>query len=350
MISVRGLRVKRGGFSLKDISLEISRNEYFVMLGSTGAGKTVFLEALSGLCRVQTGEIHIDGENVTDLRPEERRISYVPQDYALFPFLNVRENIAFGLKRRAGSKAEHDRRVEGLSETLGISHLLDRGVGSLSGGEKQRIALARALVTEPRILLLDEPLSSLDVGTAKYLRFELRHFHDKLGVTTIHVTHNLAEAEELADRIAVMHCGAIEQIGTPDEVFLSPRNSTVSDFAGTPNILPCDQCRHIGNGLLEAWCGGIPIILPYEGNTVERIIILPKDIYVSPIDPPGPRLNRFRGIVEGIQIHSSLVRLEIRVGQNLLLAEIPKSLLEETGMGIGDEAFIIIKLRGIRTA
>ena len=211
----------------------------------------------------------------------------MPQDYALFPFLNVRENIRFGLKRKRNDREADDRRIRDLSETLGITQLLERDVGSLSGGEKQRISLARALVTEPGILLLDEPLSSLDVSTAKYLRLEFGHFHEKFGMTTIHVTHNLMEAEELAHRIAILHCGRIEQVGTKEDIFLSPRNTMVSDFVGAANILTCDRCEHIGHGLIEAWCGGVSIILPYEGTEVRKIAILPRDIYVSAINPPG---------------------------------------------------------------
>jgi ABC-type sugar transport system ATPase subunit len=348
MIEIHNLRVRLGKFTLRDVNLQIREGEYFVILGPTGAGKTVILEAIAGLCRIRQGEIYIGGENATNMPPERRRIAYVPQDYALFPFLNVRENIRFGLKKSEADWEEVNRRIDKLAHLLGISHLLDRQVGNLSGGEKQRVSLARALATSPRILLLDEPLSSLDVSTAKYLRLELRRFHDELGITTIHVTHNLMEAEELADRIAIIDGGNLEQVGTREEIFLSPCNETVSNFIGTPNILSCEKCNDLGHGLIEAVCGQIPIILPYEGSEVRKIALFPRDIYVSAKKPPGPQLNRFRGTVIDIRPFSSLARLKVRVGENDLLAEMPKTALEEMAITVGQEVYLILKIRGIR--
>lgn len=348
MIEIRDMRVRLGKFTLRDINLKIQEGEYFVILGPTGAGKTVILEAIAGLCRIRKGSIFINGDNATNLPPERRRIAYVPQDYALFPFLDVRENICFGLKKDRTARTETDRRIVQLANMLGISHLLARPVGNLSGGEKQRVSLARALATSPRILLLDEPLSSLDVSTAKYLRLELRRFHEELGITTIHVTHNLMEAEELADRIAIINAGNLEQVGTREEIFLSPCNETVSDFIGTPNILNCDQCNDLGHGLIEAVCGRMPIILPSEGIEVRKIALFPRDIYVSAIKPPGPQLNRFRGVVTDIRPFSSLARLKVRVGDNDLLAEMPKAALEEMAISVGQEVYLILKIRGIR--
>lgn len=348
MIEIRDMRVRLGKFTLRDISLKIREGEYFVILGPTGAGKTVILEAIAGLCRIRKGQIFINGENATYMPPEQRRIAYVPQDYALFPFLNVRENIRFGLKKSGLPSEETARRIGQLAHMLGISQLLERQVGNLSGGEKQRVSLARALATSPRILLLDEPLSSLDVSTAKYLRLELRRFHEELGITTIHVTHNLMEAEELADRVAIIDGGNLEQVGTREEIFLSPCNETVSNFIGAPNILSCEACNDLGHGLIEAVCGRMPIILPNEGKEVRKIALFPRDIYVSAINPPGPPLNRFRGTVTDIRPFSSLARLKVRVGDNDLLAEMPKAALEEMAITVGQEVYLILKIRGIR--
>jgi len=309
MIEIKNLSLHLGNFFLRDINLTIDDREYFVILGPTGAGKTVLIECLAGLHRLRKGEIWRDGNNATALAPEEREIGYVPQDYALFPFLNVLGNITFGLREKKYPKTEIKEKAKSLAHLLGISHLLNRDVRALSGGEKQRIALARALATSPRILLLDEPLSSLDVSTSKYLRLELRRFHEELEITTIHVTHNLMEAEEMADRIGILNKGKLEQVGTSEEVFFYPKNETVSDFIGTPNILNCNHCNPLGHGLMEAHCGGVPIILPYEGDVVKRIALFPKDIYVSASKPPGPELNRFKGVVTEIKPYSSLIRL-----------------------------------------
>ena len=345
MIEIKNLSLHLGNFALSEINLTISEGEYFVLLGPTGAGKTVLIECLAGLHRLQEGEVWIDGNNATALAPEEREIGYVPQDYALFPFLNVWGNITFGLRGKRYPKPQIKEKVKSLTHLLGISDLLNRDVRTLSGGEKQRVALARALATSPKILLLDEPLSSLDVSTSKYLRLELRRLHEELGITTIHVTHNLIEAEEMADKIAILNKGKLEQVGTIEEVFFYPENETVSDFIGTPNILNCSHCNHLGHGLMEAVCGGISIILPYEGNGVKRIALFPRDIYISVSKPPGPALNRFKGVVAETKPYSSLIRLKVKVGENTLLAELPKDRFEDMGIKVGQEVFLILKLR-----
>jgi ABC-type sugar transport system ATPase subunit len=349
MIEIKNLSVHVGDFSLYKINLTINNREYFVISGPTGAGKTVLIECLAGLHHFRNGEIWIDGSNITSTPPEQRGIGYVPQDYALFPFLNVAGNIPFGLKARNSSKETIRERVGTLSHLLHISHMLNRNVHTLSGGEKQRVALARALATSPRILLLDEPLGSLDVRTAKYLRLELRRLHKELGVTTIHITHNLIEAEEMADRMAIMNMGTVEQIGTTDEIFFYPRSETVSDLIGAPNILDCDHVKPIGHGLVEAMCGGMSIILPLQADSIKKIALFPRDIYISANKPPGPEeLNRFKGTITDIQPFSSLIRLKVRVGTNQLMAELPKDLFEEMGIEIDQDVFLILKLRRLR--
>jgi ABC-type sugar transport system ATPase subunit len=348
MITINDLSVHVGDFSLSDIDLTINDQEYFVILGPTGAGKTVLIESLAGLHRCRAGTIWIDGADITAVPPEQRQIGYVPQDYALFPFLTVSGNITFGLRGRHTPQNMIKKKVDALAHLLHLSHLLDRDVRTLSGGEKQRVALARALATSPRILLLDEPLGSLDVRTAKYLRLELRRLHEELGVTTLHVTHNLIEAEEMADRMAIMNMGSVEQIGTPEEVFFDPRSETVADLIGTPNILNCDRVKPIGHGLVEAVCGGISIILPLHDGGIKKIALFPRDIYISATKPPGPELNRFQGVVTDIQPFSSLARLTVQVGKNRLLAELPKDIFEEMGIKTGQEVFLILKLRRLR--
>jgi ABC-type sugar transport system ATPase subunit len=348
MIAINDLSVHVGDFSLSDIDLQIDDQEYFVILGPTGAGKTVLIESLAGLHRCSGGTIWVDSADMTSVPPEQRQIGYVPQDYALFPFLTVAGNITFGPRGRHTPQKTIKKKVDALAHLLHLSHLLDRDVRTISGGEKQRVALARALATSPRILLLDEPLGSLDVRTAKYLRLELRRLHEELGVTTIHVTHNLIEAEEMADRMAIINMGAVEQVGTPEEVFFDPRSETVADLIGTPNILHCDHVKPIGRGLVEAVCGGMSIILPLYDGGIKKIALFPRDIYISTAKPPGPELNRFQGVVTDIQPFSSLTRLTVTVGKNRLLAELPKDIFEEMGIKTGQEVFLILKLRKLR--
>jgi ABC-type sugar transport system ATPase subunit len=348
MIEIKNLSVHVGNFSLRDINLTIDDREYFVILGPTGAGKTVLIECLAGLHHFKKGEIWIDGTDITSVPPEQRGIGYVPQDYALFPFLNAAENIIFGLKTKHAPPEIINERVTTLAYLLHITPLLNRNVRTLSGGEKQRVALARALATSPRILLLDEPLSSLDVRIAKYLRLELRRLHEELGVATIHVTHDLIETEEMADRMAILNMGHVEQIGTPDEVFFYPQSETVSDLVGTPNILTCDQVKPIGHGLVEAMCGGMSIILPLQDGGIKKIALFPRDIYISATKPPGPELNRFRGVVTDIQPFSSLMRIKVHVEKNQLLAELPQDIFEEMDIKTNQEVFLILKLRRLR--
>jgi len=348
MIEIQNLSMKLGEFSLKNINLAIGDREYFVILGPTGAGKTIILECIAGLHRIKQGEIWIDGNNATRRAPEERNIGYVPQDYVLFPLLNVADNIAFGLRQMNCTKTQIVEKVKDLSNLMSVSHLLNRDTRSLSGGEKQRVALARALALSPKVLLLDEPLSSLDLQTSKYLKMELRHIHNKTGITTLHITHNQMEAEELADRIDILNMGRLEQVGKPKEVFFYPENESVSDFIGAPNILACDAFRTLGQGLAEVNCRGLRIILPYDCGQIKRIALFPRDIYISDTQPPGPQVNRFKGITTSIKLSGSVVRIEARIGENTLQAEMPHDIFEDMDLTVGKEAFLILKLRGIR--
>ena len=348
MIEIKNLSLHLGDFCLKDISLTIGDREYFVILGPTGAGKTVLLECIAGLHNIEQGGIWVDHTEITRLTPEERHIGYVPQDYVLFPFLDVIGNITFGLRPTKNSKTEVQEQVTALVELLGISYLLNRDTRSLSGGEKQRVALARALAPAPKILLLDEPLSNLDLQTSKYLRLELRRIHKELGVTTIHITHNQVEAEEMADRIAIFSMGRLEQVGKPQEVFFFPKNEAVCDFIGALNILDCDSCHSLGQGLMEVDCGGLRIILPHDGGPVQRIALFPRDIYVSDTQPPGPLVNRFKGTITNIKSSGATVKLEVKVGENTLQAEMPRDIFEDMDLAVGKGAFLILKLRRIR--
>jgi ABC-type sugar transport system ATPase subunit len=306
------------------------------------------MECLAGLLPMQKGEIWINGREVTYQAPEKRCMGYVPQDYALFPFLNVSDNITFGLRAQKASKSRIEKSLNTLADLLHLSPLLKRDIQNLSGGEKQRVALARALAVSPKILLLDEPLASLDVRTAKYLRLELRRLHEELRLTTLHVTHNLMEAEELADKTAILNMGRLEQIGTSDEIFFNPASQVVADLFGAPNILECDHYKSLGHGLAEAHCKGLSLVLPSQGSRIKKIALFPRDIFIDTHKPPGPEINRFKAKVTEIQPFSSLIRLRLRIGQNLLTAEMPKELFQDMDIAIGQDVFVILKLRSLR--
>jgi ABC-type Fe3+/spermidine/putrescine transport system ATPase subunit len=348
MIDIKNLSLHLGEFYLKDINLSIGDGEYFVVLGPTGAGKTVLMECIAGLHRIRTGEIWFDRTEVTQLVPEERNVGYVPQDYVIFPFLNVFDNIAFGLKQARYAASEIKERVNGLAELMGISQLLRRDTRTLSGGEKQRVALARALAPRPGILLLDEPLGALDLRTARYLRLELRRVHRELGLTTIHITHDLMEALEMADRVAVIQNGQVEQVAGPEEMLFYPEGEKVADFIGAPNILDCDYCRDLGQGIMEVGCGGLKLTVPHEGGAIRKVAILPRHVYVSETRPPGLSVNGFQGIITDIRSVGNMVKIWIDVAENKLMSELPSYIFEEMNLTVGKEVFLILRMRRIR--
>ena len=331
----------------QDVNLEVFDKELLVLLGPNGAGKTTLVNIIAGLTDYG-GSVLFDSMPVDRLPANRRGIGYLFQDLALFPHLDVAANMAYGLTSHKQPRDRVDSRVNELLQMMKIKHLSSRYPKDLSGGEKQRVALARALALSPNVLLLDEPLSSLDVQTAKYLRTELRQLQRKLGITTVYVTHDLQEAEEMADRIAVLQNGHVEQTSKPEQVFFYPQNEKVSDFIGAPNILDCDYCRSLGRGVMEVGCGGLPIIVPHDGNSVQRIALFPHDIYISETKPPGPEVNRFKGTIISITHADATVRIRLKVGSTSLLAEMPHHMFGDMNLGVGKEVFLILKLRRIR--
>jgi len=331
----------------RDVSLKIRDKELMVLLGPNGAGKTTIAHIIAGLTDYQ-GSVLFDGVVVDRLPANRREVGYLFQDLVLFPHLDVTANIAYGLNAKKQSPGQTESRVKQLLQMMKIEHLASRYPKHLSGGEKQRVALARALAPSPKVLLLDEPLSSLDVPTAKYLRTELKQLQQRLGITTAYVTHDLQEAEEMADRIAVLQNGCLEQVDKPERVFFYPKNEKVSDFIGAPNILDCDYCRSLGKGVMEVGCGGLPIIVPHDGESVHRIAFLPTDIHISETHPPGPEVNRFKALITSIKPTDETVRIGLKAGVNNLLAGMPHHIFEDMNLAVGKEVFLILKLRRIR--
>lgn len=332
---------------LKDLSLTIEDKDVMALVGPNGAGKTTLLNVIAGFVKYK-GTVEFDGQKMEHVPPHRRGVGYLFQDLALFPHLTVAANIAYGLKMQGYDKRVIDARVEELANALHIERLKERYPQSLSGGERQRVAIARALAPFQKILLLDEPTSSLDSQTAKYLRAELGTLLRRLEITAVFVIHDLLGAEEIADRIAIMHKGCIEQVGRPEDIFFDPRTRVVSEFIGTPNILSCEQSRVLSSGLIEVMCGDMSIVLPYEGNAIKKIAIPPHDIYVSDRKPPGPALNRYLGeIIEIVRV-GSVAHIRILVGGNRLLAEMPLDALAEMNIDVGRQVYVIIKLRRLR--
>ena len=222
---------------LDDISLVISQGEFITLLGSSGCGKTTTLRIIAGLEQPDEGSVWLDGREVTGLEPNQRDVNTVFQNYALFPHMNVAENIGYGLKLKKVPKAEIKKKVSRMLELVQLEGYEKRKPSELSGGQKQRVAIARALVNNPKVLLLDEPLGALDLQLRRAMQIELKHLQKKLGITFIYITHDQEEAINMSDRIAVMKGGRIEQMGTPDEIYNHPKTSYVATFVGNANIL-----------------------------------------------------------------------------------------------------------------
>ncbi len=286
MIRIDKLSYSVGTFSLQEISLEVERGAYFVLLGPSGSGKTLFLECLCGLNQIDTGQISINSQEVTDREPRYRRVGYVPQDYALFPHLSVRENVAFGLKFGDQIDKEKKQTVDDLLGRFGIEKLADRLPLRLSGGEKQRTALARAIACRPDVLLLDEPVSALDEMTRNALCRDLKRFQSETGVTTIHVCHNFAEMLTVADRVGVIESGRLWQVAEPEELLRRPKNVRVAQFVQAGNLLPVSVIPR-GDRVALRGAGGIDseIVRPdwVQGEADAVLMIRPESICVGDV-------------------------------------------------------------------
>ncbi|HIH36812.1 MAG TPA: ABC transporter ATP-binding protein [Methanocellales archaeon] len=348
MIEVRDLCKDWKEFSLKDITLDVKKGEYFVILGPTGAGKTLLLETVAGFHIPDKGNIWIEGCDVTLIPPEKRKIGFIYQDYALFPHLTVEQNIAFGLKLKRTSKSNMNMaRLKGIMDWLRISHLAHRYPATLSGGEQQKVAIARAIAIEPQILLLDEPLSALDSRTRDYLREELKRIKKEFDITMVHVTHDQTEAMFLADRIGVMMDGEIVQVGTPREVFNKPINERVAEFVGVENII---------EGMIESNEDGITVIR-INGHRIEgisdysvgdrvRLCLRPEDITLALSRDKSSARNSFKGTINQMVPLGALTRVSVDCSFPLI-ALITKRSLEDLGLKEGDEVIVSFKATAI---
>jgi ABC-type sugar transport system ATPase subunit len=282
--------------AVRGFSLEVVDGELMVLVGPSGSGKTTALRMLAGLEALDSGEISIGGRVVNDVAPRERDVAMVFQDYALYPQMTVRDNMAFGLRRRRLPRDEISRRVTETCQVLGLGELLDRRPRELSGGQQQRVALGRALVREPSVLLMDEPLSNLDAQLRVQARAEIRRLQQEVGTTTIYVTHDQLEALSLGDRIAVMNDGTLEQVGTPEQLYDEPANRFVGGFIGSPamSFLRWDDTLvGVRPEHVRPWADGL--LGPIEGR-VAFVEQLGRETLVGVDTPDGTRLVT---VVEG---------------------------------------------------
>ncbi len=289
MIRTEELCFAIGTFVLQHLNIEVAAGQYFALLGPPGSGKTLFLECLCGLKKIHSGKIFIDARDVTHLEPRSRHIGYVPQDYALFPHLSVEQNIAFGLHARRCQRKDIATRVAQIADLLGIGHLLPRRIDGLSGGERQRVALARALVLRPKVLLLDEPVCALDEVTRQDVCAQLLRIQRQLGLTTIHVSHNLEEAFSVANRAAILYQGVIQQVGSLDELLRRPNTEFVARFMRCENIYSGELISSSANDCRARVKDGIEFHVPGQHQGKIKFVIRPEDVLVFPRSSHNPK-------------------------------------------------------------
>ncbi|MEM6637995.1 MAG: ABC transporter ATP-binding protein [Pseudomonadota bacterium] len=262
-IVIKNVRKEFGDFvAVKESSFTIEDGEFFMLLGPSGCGKTTTLRMIAGLELPTSGEIFLDGEEISQKPPSERDIAFVFQMFALYPHMNVRRNISYPLVSQGVPRAQVRAKVGEVARILGIEDILDRPVGGLSGGDRQRVALGRAIVREPKAFMMDEPLGALDAEFREHMAEELRALHDRMGATTVYVTHDQLEAMQMGDKIVVMNNAVVEQFGTPQEIYDKPRTMFVADFIGSPSMNFMEFDGELGQGTTAVSLGGTEVAVP----------------------------------------------------------------------------------------
>jgi molybdopterin-binding protein len=346
MLELKNITKSYPDFKLDDISFEVEDGDYYALLGPSGAGKTQILEMLAGLVDPDDGTILLDGEEINGWKIQSRPFGMVFQDYAVFPHLNVWENISYAIRLKGLGKKQVQMMVEEKAGKLEITHLLDRKPKTLSGGELQRVALARTLIRKPKILLLDEPLASLDISLRQGLRSLLKKINSE-GQTIIHVTHDYEEALVLANKVAVMNLGKIVQKGLADEVFHQPGSEFVARFTGIRNFFPGRLYREMDRQYGELENGLVVRLNSEEPEGKGFVLLRGEDIFISLSDLPTSATNQFKGTIE--EISPSPFGFEILVDTGTkFFARITRESLQNLALRPGKEVWISFKAANVR--
>jgi molybdate/tungstate transport system ATP-binding protein len=347
-LKIENVSKKFDTFSLRDVNLEVRDGEYFVLLGQTGAGKTVLLDLIMGFIPPDRGKIMVGGQDITNLPPDKREIAYVPQNCPLFPHMSVFENVEFGLKMRRITSATRKKAVNRIIENLVLENLAERMPPTLSGGEKQKVVLARVLVTEPRIVLLDEPLTAIDAETSRSFVDELKRINHELKVSFLHVTHDQMEAFSLADKIAIMREGKIVQVGDPNEILSNPVDEQVARFLGYENVFRVSLIK-CERGTCEVNANDVLIKLNRElEDRAATIAIRPEDVVLTVQAPTkSPEWNFFEGTVKECTNIGPGVMVTINVGL-ILKALIGKQSFLELSLSKGKRVHVGFKAASVR--
>ena len=325
-----------GDLVLDDLCLSVKENAFVTLLGPSGCGKTTTLRIIGGFERPDKGQVIFSGNDITKLPPNKRQLNTVFQKYALFPHMNIAENIAFGLKIKGKTKSYIDGKIKYALKLVNLDGFENRSIDSLSGGQQQRIAIARAIVNEPEILLLDEPLGALDLKMRKEMQLELKSMHEKLGITFIYVTHDQEEALTMSDKIVVMSEGKIQQVGTPEDIYNEPKNAFVADFIGDSNIfsgIMTGKCR-------VRFCGAeFECVDDVEHGTMIDAVVRPEDVVIT-----APDKGIIRGIVTSVIFKGVHYEIAVQSGKNEIVVQSTRKaeLSAEVGLDIEPEGIHIM--------
>jgi molybdopterin-binding protein len=358
MLKLDNISIKLGEFSLENISLKIEKGDYFVLLGDSGIGKSVLLEIISGMIKPDKGEIFLENRNITNDKIQKRKVGLVFQDQALFPHMDVYNNLIYGLKSRKLKKQEIEKKLKKICEDLNITNLIKRDTQTLSGGEKQRVALGRMLILNPEVLLLDEPFSSLDTGLKDGMKVLLRKINRK-GQTILHVTHDYREALSLATKVGVIEnknrVSFISQIGTPSEVFKNPKSTFIAKFVGIKNLFK-GKVKQYSDDLFEFTMDSDEnikfFILKNKKRSVDKnltgyVIFESDDVTISQLQNRSSAKNRFSGEILDIAPSDKGVEVLIDIGVKIY-SLISEESSEELNLKVGSIVNISFKASGLR--
>ncbi len=342
-LEIKNLSIDLSSFQLKNVSFSLKKGDFLAIIGPTGSGKTILLESLIGIYPIKSGNILLKGDDITKLPAEKRKIGIIYQDYALFPHLNVYKNISYGLKIKL------DNKVEEVSALLNIQHLLNRMPDTLSGGEKQRVAMARALIVEPEVILMDEPFSALDNVSKFSIRQIVKKIAEKYNITIILVTHDLDDVWLLANKVAVIKNGALLQFGTVEEIMYKPENDFIANFIDT-NIIS-GKVISSENGITSIDIGGITV---YSSDVVNgaynvKVAFRPEYLIIFKEKPNElSARNVIKGKIIDFYIENKIFHLIVLIGEITIKAVLTKMAFEELGLKKGDFVYMVIKATNVR--